>query len=59
MQYFIKIDNNNSMKKKIKVITIIVYLVFSFITGKLFYLQIIDNNYYLEKLSNKTKSIYS
>ena len=53
MQVFLKIDNNNSMKKKINILTTIIYIAFLVIIGRLFYLQVIDNNYYLEKLSNK------
>ena len=45
------------MKKKIKVFYIITYIVFLIIIGRLFYIQIIDHNYYLEKLSNKTNKI--
>ena len=57
MQIFFKIDNNNSMKKKINILTTIIYISFLIIIGRLFYLQIIDNRYYLEKLSNKTNKI--
>ena len=57
MQYFFKKMNNNSMKKKIRFLNILVYFTFMIITGRLFFLQIIDNNYYLEKLSNKTNKI--
>lgn len=57
MQVFFKIDNNNSMKKKINILSTITYICFLVIIGRLFYLQIIDNNYYLEKLSNKTNKI--
>ena len=57
MQVFKKIVNNNSMKKKINILTTITYVCFLVITGRLFYLQIIDNNYYLERLSNKTNKI--
>ena len=57
MQVFKKIVNNNSMKKKINILTWITYILFTIIIGRLFYLQIIDNNYYLEKLSNKTNKI--
>ena len=45
------------MKKKIIILNIIVYFVFSIITIRLFYLQIIERNYYLEKLSSKTNKI--
>lgn len=45
------------MKKKIKVLYIITYIIFLIIIGRLFYLQIIDHNYYLERLSNKTNKI--
>ena len=45
------------MKKKIKFLYVITYLVFLIIIGKLFFIQIIDHNYYLEKLSNKTNKI--
>lgn len=45
------------MKKKIKVLCSLTYLIFFVIIGRLFYLQIIDHNYYLEKLSNKTNKI--
>ena len=45
------------MKKKINVLTWITYILFIVIIGRLFYLQIIDNAYYLEKLSNKTNKI--
>ena len=45
------------MKKKIKILYAITYIVFLIITGRLFYIQIIDHNYYLEKLSNKTNKI--
>ena len=45
------------MKKKIKILYIVTYFVFAIIIGRLFYLQIIENNYYLEKLSNKTNKI--
>ena len=45
------------MKKKINVLITIIYICFLAITLRLFYLQIIDNNYYLEKLSNKTNKI--
>ena len=57
MQVFFFLDNNNSMKKKLLFLNILVYFSFMLITVKLFYLQIIDNNYYLEKLSNKTNKI--
>ena len=57
MQVFYKIDNNNSMKKKINILSTILYICFLVIIGRLFYLQIIDNRYYLEKLSNKTNKI--
>ena len=57
MQVFNKLDNNNTMKKKIRFLKILVYVIFIVITGRLFFLQIIDNNYYLEKLSNKTNKI--
>ncbi len=45
------------MKKKIVFLNTFVYFIFLVIIGRLFYLQIIDNNYYLEKLSNKTNKI--
>ena len=45
------------MKKKLTVFKFMVYTFFSLIIGKLFFIQIIDNNYYLEKLSNKTNKI--
>ena len=45
------------MKKKIKILKILVYSVFTIITGRLLFLQIVDNQYYLEKLSNKTNKI--
>ena len=45
------------MKKKIVFLNILVYIFFMVITGRLVFLQIIDNNYYLEKLSNKTNKI--
>lgn len=57
MQYFFKKDNNNIMKKKLLFLNILVYIVFVIITGKLFILQIVDNNYYIEKLSKKTNKI--
>ena len=45
------------MKKKIKILSILVYILFITIIVRLFYIQIIDHNYYLEKLSNKTNKI--
>ncbi len=45
------------MKKKIRFLKYLVYVVFIAIITRLFYIQIIDNNYYLEKLSNKTNKI--
>ena len=57
MQLFINLVNNNIMKKKIKFLKILVYSVFMVITIRLFYIQIIDNQYYIEKLSNKTNKI--
>ncbi len=45
------------MRKKINILTIITYFLFLIIIGRLFYIQVIDNNYYLEKLSNKTNKI--
>ena len=45
------------MKKKLLIFNGLVYVFFGLIIGRLFYLQIIDNNYYLEKLSNKTNKI--
>ena len=49
--------NNNSMNKKITFLNFILYLLFFVILVRLFYLQIIERNYYLEKLSNKTNQI--
>ena len=43
--------------KKIKILTIITYLLFLIISVRLFYLQIIERNYYLEKLSSKNNKI--
>ena len=57
MQVFDNLDNNNIMKKKIIFLKTLVYFIFIIITGRLFTLQIIDNSYYLEKLSNKTNKI--
>ena len=57
MQVFMILVNNNTMKKKIIFLNYLVYFIFTIITGRLFYLQIIDNNYYLEKLSNKNNKI--
>ena len=45
------------MKKKIKILYAITYLLFFIVTIRLFYIQIIDNHYYLERLSNKTNKI--
>ena len=45
------------MKRKINILITIIYICFLVIIGRLFYLQIIDHNYYLEKLSNKTNKI--
>ena len=45
------------MKKKINFLKVLVCIVFMVIAGRLFYIQIIDNEYYLEKLSNKTNKI--
>ena len=45
------------MKKKLLIYKVLVYCFFSLIIGRLFFIQIIDNNYYLEKLSNKTNKI--
>lgn len=44
------------IKKKI-ILNLILYFSFLIITGRLFYLQIIDKNYYLEKLSSKKNKI--
>ena len=44
-------------KKKLIFLNILTYLLFSIIIGRLFYLQIIDNNYYLEKLSSRNNKI--
>lgn len=50
--------NTNNMKK-IKTIKIIIYLVFSIIISRLFYLQIINYEYYQEILNSKiSKLIY-
>ena len=57
MQYFSKFDQTNNMIKKIKFLNLLVYLLFLIIIGRLFYMQIINNNDYLEKLSNKTNRI--
>ena len=45
------------MKKKLLMYKVLAYCFFSLIIGRLFFIQIIDNNYYLEKLSNKTNKI--
>lgn len=45
------------MKKKLLIYKVLIYCFFSLIIGRLFFIQIIDNNYYLEKLSNKTNKI--
>ncbi len=45
------------MKKKIKYYYIFLYLSFIVITIRLFELQILDNNYYLEKLSSRQNKI--
>ena len=45
------------MKKKLLIYKVLVYCFFGLIIGRLFFIQIIDNNYYLEKLSNKTNKI--
>ena len=45
------------MKKKIKILYFITYSIFLVIIGRLFFIQIINHNYYLEKLSNKTNKI--
>ena len=56
--YFLYLNaNNKSMLKKIKVFNILIYLFFSIIIGRLFYLQIIERNYYLEKLSTRNNKI--
>lgn len=57
MQYFSKFEQTNNMIKKIKFLNLLVYLLFLIIIGRLFYMQIINNNDYLEKLSNKTNRI--
>lgn len=57
MQVLFSLVNNINMKKKIIFLKILIYSVFVVILGRLFYLQVIDNNYYLEKLSNKTNKI--
>lgn len=49
--------NNNIMNKKINYFSLILYLAFFIITARLFYLQIIERNYYLEKLSSKKNKI--
>ena len=49
--------NNNSMKTKIKILNGIVYFLFLIIIGRLFSLQIIEREYYLEKLSTKNNRI--
>ena len=43
--------------KKIKLLTLTTYLLFTIITIRLFYLQIIERNYYLEKLSSINNKI--
>lgn len=43
--------------KKIKLLTIITYFIYFIISIRLFYLQIIERNYYLEKLSSKNNKI--
>ena len=43
--------------KKIKLLNIITIFLFTIITGRLFYLQTIERNYYLEKLSSKNNKI--
>ena len=43
--------------KKIRFLTIFTYFLFTIITVRLFYLQIIERNYYLEKLSSKNNKI--
>ena len=45
------------MIKKIKILNIIVYLSFGILTYRLLTLQVIDKEYYLEKLSNRTNKI--
>ena len=49
--------NNISMKKKINVLKGLIYLGFIIVVGRLFVLQIINRDYYLELLNNKTTKI--
>ena len=51
MQYLNKFDQTNNMIKKIKFLNLLVYLLFLIIIGRLFYMQIINNNDSIELVS--------
>ena len=57
MYFHKKEEQTNNMEKKIKVYYGILYLCFLIIIGRLFVLQIIERNIYLEKLSNRQNKI--
>lgn len=46
--------NNNSMEKRINLFKYVLYLLFILIGYRLFYLQIVNRDYYLELLNSKT-----
>ena len=57
MQYFEKNVNTIFMMKKVKVLNFLLYLGFIGVVVRLFYLQIIEREYYFEKLSNRNSKI--
>ena len=59
MQVLMKNNHTNNMRRKktVIILNIFIYLLFMIIIGRLFYLQIIDHQYYIEKLSSRNNKI--